>query len=160
MEREGRLLGIVTQNIDGLHQAAGSGNVIEFHGGCERFFCMSCRRDFDISRLSAITRDELPVVCDDCGGVIRPDVVFFGEAIPHKALMESEYLVERADTMLIVGTSGFVAPVNTYASRMKREGKKVVEVNLGATAYQGVADVSVDGPAEEVLPELYRLAGQ
>jgi NAD-dependent deacetylase len=157
MERDGRLAGVVTQNIDGLHQAAGSRNVVEFHGSCERFYCMSCGLDYDVGRLSGLAGDELPVTCDECGGTVRPDVVFFGESIPRRAMLESEKLMQQSDAMLIVGTSGFVAPVNMYASRMKYEGKKVVEVNLGATAYQGVADVSVDGPAEEVLPELYRL---
>jgi len=160
MERDGKLLGIVTQNIDSLHQAAGSHNVVEFHGSCARFYCMSCRRDYDVARLKNLTSDDLPVYCEQCGGLIRPDIVFFGEAIPRDAFMDSDMLAEQADAMIIVGTSGFVTPANTYASRMKYSGKKVVEINIGATAYQGVADVSIDGPAEEVLPELYRLVGQ
>jgi NAD-dependent deacetylase len=160
MERDGRLLGVVTQNIDSLHQAAGSQNVVEFHGSCERFYCMGCHRDYDTSRFKTLTRDDLPVLCDECGGLIRPDVVFFGEAIPRNAFMESDLLAEQSDALIIVGTSGFVAPANTYASRMKYAGKQVIEVNIGATAYQGVADVSIDGPAEEVLPELYRLVSQ
>lgn len=158
MERSGRLLGVITQNIDGLHKAAGSVNVIEFHGSFARFYCMACGRDYDTALIQGLTGADLPVKCGQCGGLIRPDVVFYGESIPRRAVIESDGLAGSSDAMLIVGTSGFVAPVNTYASRMKYEGKKVVEVNLGQTAYQGLADVSVDGPAEEVLPVLYRLA--
>jgi NAD-dependent deacetylase len=159
MERDGHIVGVVTQNIDGLHQAAGSRNVVEFHGNCERFYCMHCGRERDPAEFASLSEADLPVLCKDCGGLVRPDVVFFGEGIPGQALEDCEAMAERCDALLIVGTSGEVAPVNMYAARMKHQGKSVIEVNLGATAYRGIADVSIDAPAEEALPELYTLLG-
>lgn len=156
LERADRLQAIITQNIDGLHQMAGSTRVVEFHGNCRSFYCMGCQAIYDAGRAAALTREDIPWYCDRCGGLIRPEVVFFGEAIPTRAMRESERLLDRADLALIVGTSGEVAPANTFPYRIKAAGGRVIEVNLGPTAFGRLPDVRIDAPAEKVLPELAR----
>lgn len=87
---------------------------------------------------------------------MRPEVVFFGEAIPERAMREGEELVGLADLAVIVGTSGEVAPFNVFPYRIKAMGGRVIEINLGPTAYGRLSDVRIDAPAERVLPELAR----
>ncbi len=154
LERAGRLRAVITQNIDSLHQRAGSGRVVEFHGHCRSFYCNSCHAVGDAGRMAKLTRADIPWVCDHCGGLIRPEVVFFGEAIPAGAMREGEELVARADLAVIVGTSGEVAPFNIFPYRIKTMGGRVIEINLGPTAYGRLSDVRIDAPAERVLPEL------
>jgi len=153
LEQCGRLKGVITQNIDGLHQAAGSRDVIEFHGGCENFYCMRCKTGFSAQAARKVTKDDLPWRCS-CGGVIRPDVVFFGEGIPMAAMQAAERHAFSADFVLIVGTSGEVAPANQIPVQIKHGGGVVVEINLGPTMYRHVTDIRFDAPAEKILPLL------
>ncbi len=156
LEADGRLAGVVTQNIDGLHQRAGSRQVVEFHGSLRSWYCRRCGDEQDHSRFHELTPAQLPVTCR-CGGLVRPTVVFFGEGIPMEAMVGSGALVDGADLVLIVGTSGEVAPANAIPLRVKRAGGAVVEINLGPTAYEQVSDVRLDAPAEIALPLLYEL---
>ncbi|WP_428566616.1 MAG: SIR2 family NAD-dependent protein deacylase [Solidesulfovibrio sp. DCME] len=158
LEAAGRLAGVVTQNIDGLHQAAGSQNVVEFHGGLGRYFCNGCGRDHDPARALALTRRDIPWLCEDCGGVVRPDIVFFGEAIALDALTKSGQLALAADLIIVAGTSGEVAPANLLPREVKARGGAVVEINLGESAYKGLSDVTIAAPAEIALPALADLA--
>ncbi|THB69018.1 MAG: NAD-dependent protein deacylase [Desulfovibrio sp.] len=151
IEQAGLLTAVLTQNIDGLHQAGGSQRVVEFHGSARRFYCMSCKLDHDPEAIASLTQDDIPWTCE-CGGVIRPDFVFFGEHIPAAALSESLDLAARADVAVVVGTSGTVAPFNTLPHRVKANGGSVIEVNLHASEYGSLADVVVQGPAEDILP--------
>ncbi|MBG0776828.1 MAG: NAD-dependent deacylase [Desulfovibrionaceae bacterium] len=153
LERAGFLAGVITQNIDGLHQRAGSAHVIEFHGSAAEYHCMRCGRDHPRQAAERLREDELPWLCE-CGGVIRPDIVFFGEMIPPHALSASRELASQADLCVIVGTSGEVAPANTLAHAVAASGGRVVEINLGATAYGSLADVRIDARCEEVLPAI------
>lgn len=158
LENAGFISGIVTQNIDGLHQAAGSTRVVEFHGSGRRFYCMECNRDHDPARAATLSREELPLRCS-CGGVVRPDFVFFGEHIPPAALSESLALAREADLAVVVGTSGEVAPANTLPRMIKQQGGRVLEFNLGSSGYALLTDVLVQGPAEETLPAVADLLG-
>jgi len=153
LERAGRLKAVITQNIDGLHQAAGSREVIEFHGGCENFYCMRCKTPHAAAAARAVTAADLPWRCA-CGGVVRPDVVFFGEGIPAQAMESARRHAFAADLVLIVGTSGEVQPANQIPVQIKHGGGVVVEINLGPTLYRDVTDIRFDAPAEEVLPRL------
>lgn len=152
LEQAGKLDGVVTQNIDGLHQRAGSHNVVEFHGCGQRFYCMGCKKTFDPALISKLTPDDIPWRCDACDQVIRPDFVFFNEQIPSAAMQGAQDLAQRADLVVIAGTSGEVAPANTLPLLVKHRGGKVIEINLGRTHYEGVADVRIAAPAEEALP--------
>ena len=154
LEAAGRLAGIITQNIDGLHQAAGSRNVVEYHGGLRHFACMGCGRDHDPALAARLKPDDLPWRCAACGGVVRPDIVFFGEAIPLDALRKSGQLALAADVIVVVGTSGEVAPANSLPREVKARGGGVVVINLAESAFTGLADVSLYAPAQIALPAL------
>ncbi len=157
LERRGLLAGVVTQNIDGLHQAAGSQFVVEFHGSAERFSCTGCGQAQARAAIPGLLERGMPPRCPACGAAVRPDVVFFGEGIPPQAIAGAEMLLAGADLALIVGTSGEVAPANAIPLRVARGGGAVVEVNLGPTAYGDLADVRLDAPAEQVLPRILEL---
>jgi len=154
LEKEGRLAGVVTQNIDGLHQAAGSRNVIEFHGGIGRYYCLGCGRDYDPAQAFRLTSRDIPWRCAACGGLIRPDIVFFGEGISLDALTKSDQLALAADLIVVVGTSGEVAPANGLPREVKARGGVVVEINLSESTISPLADVRIAAPAEEALPIL------
>jgi NAD-dependent deacetylase len=147
-----RLLGaIITQNIDGLHAAAGSTDVVEFHGNVRTLRCMDCTER--IPSGSAPLRDR-PPRCT-CGGVLRPDVVFFGETIPPEALLRSQRVAEECAVMLVVGTSAVVQPAASIPVIARQAGALVVEVNPERTPLTDrVADVFLEGRSGEVLPAL------
>jgi NAD-dependent deacetylase len=151
LERLGHLSSVVTQNIDGLHQAAGSQHVVEFHGSGRRLRCLECGR---LVRRNEIMMDPLPPRCS-CGGLVKPDVVFFGEAIPERAAMTAFALASACQIMLVVGTSGIVAPASQLPLLAKRAGATVVEINLEPSPLsQGVSDFIFHASASQVLAEL------
>ena len=129
LEAKGFLLGIITQNVDNLHQAAGSKRVVEYHGNALRFVCDTCRGHHPRESLDF---SHTPLYCL-CGGLIRPDVVFFGEAIPPAAQAEAEELAQHCDLMLVIGTSGEVAPASYIPAIAKEWNALIVEVNLEPT---------------------------
>lgn len=152
LEQADWLRGVVTQNIDGLHQRAGSSTVVEFHGCGQRYYCMGCKKDYDPVLVKELTPADIPWRCEDCGQVIRPDFVFFNEQIPVAAMEGARQLAQSADLAVIAGTSGEVAPANTLPLLVKHRGGRVIEINLGTTNYESVADVRITAPAEEALP--------
>lgn len=154
LEKGGQLAGVITQNIDNLHQRAGSSLVIEYHGNFQRFYCQSCFINLPEQEVLTQCSQSIPVWCPSCGGLVRPDVVFFGEAIPTRAQQESIQLLKAADVLIITGTSGEVAPANVLPRQVKLSGGKIIEVNLGNTYYADITDVRFDAPAEQVLPRL------
>lgn len=154
LEAAGRLTAVITQNIDNLHQAAGSRNVIEFHGGMGRYHCHACRAGHDPARALTLGEGDIPWRCEACGGVVRPDIVFFGESIPLDALRKSGQVALAADFLLVAGTSGEVAPANALPFEIKARGGVVVEINPGESAYRAMADVRIEAPAEVALPLL------
>lgn len=152
LEQAGKVQAVVTQNIDNLHQRAGSRNVIEFHGSGQRYYCMGCKRDYDPQQVSSLTTADIPWHCEDCGKIIRPDFVFFNEQIPAKAMNSALAAAQQADLVVIIGTSGEVAPANTLPLYPKRKGGKVLEFNMDTSMFGDVSDIVVTGPAEESLP--------
>ncbi len=156
LEAAGKLQAVITQNIDGLHTAAGSRRVVEFHGNASRYYCMQCKKPHDSRDAAALTAETIPWMCD-CGGIVRPDIVFFGEHIPPQALATSLALARQADLLLIVGTSGEVAPANQLPWDVKTSGGKVIEVNLGDSMFGALPDLVLQAPAEEALPAIAAL---
>jgi NAD-dependent deacetylase len=149
LEAKGYLTGIITQNVDNLHQAAGSKRVVEYHGNARRFVCDHCRGHHPRETLDF---SQTPLYCL-CGGLIRPDVVFFGEAIPPAAQQEAEDLAQHCDLLLVIGTSGEVAPAS-YIPHIARQGHAlIVENNLEPTGLTtSIADHFLAGKAGELLP--------
>lgn len=150
LEKMGLLVAVVTQNVDGLHQAAGSRRVVELHGSIRRARCTSCHNRVRLDRVP----EEDVLRCPRCGSPMRPDVVWFGEPLPGSAWSEAVRLSSTCRCMLVVGTSGVVQPAASLLFTAKRSGALVVEVNVEETPITRVADVFLEGPAGRVLPEL------
>jgi NAD-dependent deacetylase len=153
----GVLEAVVTQNIDGLHQAAGSPRVIEFHGNGTRLICPSGCGPFaaDTMRAEMPAKSQpTPPLCPHCGVVLIPDVVLFGDPIPEGALYASFHLARYAGVVLVVGTSATVAPAAHIPQLAAQFGAALVELNLEPTALTAQADFSLRGPASQTLPAL------
>lgn len=148
LERRGKLTAVITQNIDGLHQAAGSKKVLELHGSLLRNYCSRCGRKYDADFVQNAT--DVPRC--SCGGIVRPDVVLYEEALDEAVLAESIRQIRSADVLIVGGTSLVVYPaaglVNYY------RGSKLALVNLGVTHMDGAADLVISGRIGEVFGRL------
>lgn len=142
MEAAGSLAAVVTQNIDSLHQAAGSRQVVELHGHTRTMTCLDCGQTLSAEPMLAdVLRDILPPPCPACGGLLKPDVVLFGEPLPYDMLSRAQYEALRADVMLIVGSSLEVMPAADLPLLAKRRGAKLVLVNRTPTALDDYMDL-------------------
>ncbi len=141
---------LVTQNVDGLHDRAGSRNICKLHGDLWVVRCTACGREGLDERTDF---PELPPRCE-CGGLLRPAVVWFGEPLPPDAWRTAEEAMSGAEVALVVGTSAVVYPAAGLIPLAEQAGAKVIEVNLEATPYSGVVDKSFRGKAGEILPLL------
>lgn len=183
LERLGLVAGIVTQNVDGLHQAGGARSVIELHGSLDRVVCLACRErtpradldarlraanprwtagagevrpDGDVTLTDADTEGFRTVDCLRCGGLLKPDVVFFGENVPPDRVARCYEIVERSRSLLVLGTSLTVMSGLRFVKRAAALGRPVVVVNQGVTRGDGLATVKVEAP---LGPTLTRLVG-
>jgi NAD-dependent deacetylase len=144
---------VITQNIDGLHQRAGSHDVIELHGSMLRFKCIHGRHTgFGVADFA--DQEQKPPRCPACGELLRPDVVWFGEALPADAIQRAEALSAGCDAMLVVGTSGVVFPAAAMPLLALQAGAVVIDVNPEKDALASRATVFLRGPGGTVLPEL------
>ena len=142
---------LATQNIDGLHRAAGSREVLELHGNVWTARCLDCGSRADIRELQENAR---PPVCRDCGSAMRPDVVLFGEMLPAGVFDRAVDAARSADVCFVVGTSALVYPAASLPEVAKRAGAFLVEVNPEETPLTQYCDASLRGPAGELLPRL------
>lgn len=159
LERRGKLIGVITQNIDGLHQKAGNdpGRVVELHGTTHDIRCMSCGRRYagvDLQRRLEAGEDDPR--CPVCGGVLRSGTILFGEPLPKRALEQAVLLSQAADFMLVIGTSLVVNPAAQLPAIAIRSGSQIAVINREPTPLDEQADVVVRGDAGPVLSELVR----
>ncbi|MGD9240720.1 MAG: NAD-dependent deacylase [Desulfobacterales bacterium] len=148
LEELGILKTIITQNVDGLHQMAGNSDVIEFHGNMAWQRCMECNAHYKTRRVE-IT--QIPPRCD-CGGILRPNAVLFGEMIPQEALWRSRQVATDCDVMLVIGTSAVVQPAALMPVVAKESGAKVIEINPEPTPLTGdISDYLIRGTAGDVM---------
>ncbi len=145
-------LWVITQNVDGLHQRAGSKRVVELHGNIWRVRCVRCGVRYYDHR---VPLEEIPPRCKECGGLLRPDVVWFGEALPQEALERAYELSLSAEIFLAVGTSAQVYPAAELPLIAKRSGAKLVEINPEETPLTPHADVSIRTGASEGLRRFF-----
>jgi NAD-dependent deacetylase len=146
---------VLTQNIDGMHRRAGSRKVIELHGNIWR---MRCPRDGTVIDLSEPVED-IPPVCQ-CGSILRPDVVWFGEQLPYGVLDAASQAASNSDVMFVIGTSAVVYPAAALPVLTKNKGGLVIEINIEKTELSSYADFSLFGRAGELMPVLWRLMAQ
>ncbi|MCK4546551.1 MAG: NAD-dependent deacylase [Candidatus Eisenbacteria sp.] len=154
LEAEGHLPAVITQNIDGLHQAAGSRNVIELHGTARRTSCMDCGTAFPIDEILPILDREIPPRCPRCEGNLRPSVILFGEALPPDALEKADHETRAADLVIVVGSSLAVYPAASIPEMAKTNGAGLIIVNVDPTPMDSVADVVFHNSAGTVLPQI------
>ena len=149
LERQGRLLAIITQNIDGLHQQAGSTRVLELHGNLNRYYCMRCGRPAQYQEV--IQAEEVPR-CQKCGGLIRPDVVLYEEMLDENVLKEAIRAISSADAMIVGGTSLVVYP----AAGLLRyySGDRLIILNRDPTPFDDEAAVVLHGNIDVLLPAI------
>ena len=153
LEREGKLSAVVTQNIDGLHQKAGSRNVFEVHGSVQRNFCMNCGADYDLD----FVLDEKNCVgsiphCKKCDGIVKPDVVLYEEALDDQVIGAAVDAIKNADTLIIGGTSLVVYPAASFVNYFG--GDKIVLINKSKGAGHMRVDLEINDPIGEVLGEV------
>ena len=146
LEEQGKLKAIITQNIDGLHQMAGSKNVLELHGTIHKNTCTKCAKKFDLDYI--IKSDSIPK-CDECGGTIKPDVVLYGESLDSEVIDKSIYFISQADVLIIGGTSLVVYPAAGFIRYFK--GSKLVLINKSETAYDRDADIVIHDSIGQVM---------
>lgn len=160
LEREGELDRVVTQNIDGLHARAGSESVVELHGDVDRVVCHDCGSRHDAAPFYARVRegavDGTPR-CPDCSGLVKPDVVLFGESLPTDPFEEAKRLAHEADCFLVVGSSLTVEPAASLPDHAAATGSALVVVNLDETPVSDRAEVDLRADATDVLPEIRTL---
>ena len=152
LERMGFLHCIITQNIDNLHQAGGSRDVIEYHGNAGTLCCLRCGTKYPAAEKQ---NDDLPRC--KCGKILKPGVIFFGEAIPQEAMDRSFELASSAGALLVAGTSAVVSPVNTIPSIAKHNGAGIIEINKEKTHLTNtVTDIFLQGNAGDIIPQLVK----
>ena len=161
LEEKGKLKAVITQNIDNLHQEAGSKNVIELHGTVINNFCVNCRKKFD---LSYIIESVAVPYCDNCGGIIKPDVVLYEEQLNQESVLSALGYIKNADMLIVGGTSLAVYPAAHYAScffsENKNKNKKSAIINKSETGYDEMFDISINEGLGMVLNNAYsRLYG-
>ena len=149
-ETKGIVKAIITQNIDNLHQLAGSKTVIEFHGNSNYFNCVE--DESHVSEIEEIDFDDSYPKCPKCGHLKKPSFIFFGEQIPVEAFRQSDFHARKTDVMIIIGSTGEVIPAANVPWDAKRNGAKIIEVNPGSSAFtNSISDIHLKGKASEVL---------
>jgi NAD-dependent deacetylase len=151
LERRIKDFTLVTQNVDNLHRRAGSKNVVELHGNIERSYCVDCGADTPEAELHEFKGTPR---CKQCGGLIRPGVVWFGEMLPTEAFSKAEEASARCDLFLCIGTSAVVYPAAALPFTALDQGAYVVEINLERTEFSSRAHEMLQGKAGEILPDL------
>ena len=154
LEARGLLRGIITQNIDNLHQKAGSRHVVEFHGTANHLTCIGCEKNYDLSEISL---SHLPPKCRECGNLLKPDFVFFGEPIPQEAHEESYRLCREADALLIIGTTGEIMPASQLPYAVP-ESCRIIEINIEPSSFTPrITDIFLEEKATVAAKKLENL---
>ncbi len=148
---------VVTQNIDNLHKRAGTTKIFELHGNIKRNFCSSCKKFYEIKDFE---KEGTAPKCNYCGGLIRPDVVWFGEMLPQEQFSGGESAAEWSDVCFVVGTSAVVYPAAYIPMSAKHAGSYLVEINIEPTELTKYADYSIFGKSGEILPAIVELLEQ
>jgi NAD-dependent deacetylase len=159
LERRGLLDGVITQNIDRLHRAAGSREVVEVHGSIASSTCRGCSASYGLGEVDALFDEDGVAICSACAGAVKPDVVLFGELLPEDAMRRAQALAAGAELMLCVGSSLVVHPVAGLPQLTLAEGGRLAVVTKGETPYDGEAELKLDGEVDEELQAVLAALG-
>jgi NAD-dependent deacetylase len=159
LERRGLVEGVITQNIDRLHRAAGSRDVVEVHGSIETSSCTRCAAVFELDEVDALFDGDGVAICASCGGGVKPDVILFGELLSESAMTRARDLAERAELMICVGSSLAVYPVAGLPQLTLEHGGRLALVTKGETPYDVDAELKLDGEVVEELAALMTALG-
>ena len=156
LEKKGWLKGVITQNVDGLHTKAGSENVFELHGSLRRVVCLECGGYYPMEDvMSRVFEGENPPLCSRCGGILKPDAVFFGEALPEEPWEKSIDLVSNSEVFIVMGSSLLVAPASGLPRLALSKGVVLVIINLMETPFDDEADIVI----REKIGEFFKRTG-
>lgn len=155
MEQNHLIHDIITQNIDNLHQVAGSQNVCEFHGTAQRLICIGCQTTFSGSELKNLIKIEPYPVCPSCQSLLKPDFVFFGESIPKIAYSQAIEDANSSDVFLLIGTTGEIQPASSIPLMAKQNKATIIEINISPSNYtKTITDFFLQGKATEILKKI------
>jgi NAD-dependent deacetylase len=154
IEAIGNLKTVITQNIDGLHQEAGSSSVIELHGTTRVIHCMECSKEYIMDDVFVKLEKQIPPLCSKCNGILRPAVVFFGETLNSQTINQANREAEKSDLILAVGSSLVVYPAADIPLRAKQTGAKLAIINKDSTPLDTIADYVINDAAGKVLPQI------
>jgi len=156
-EKKGMIEEIITQNIDNLHQEAGSKKVFEFHGTAQNFICTKCDREYKADELQ-LSNEAPHCLSPHCHGLLKPDFIFFGEGIPPKAYEASIYAAQHSDVFIVVGTTGEIMPASQIPIIAKQNGAKIIEINVKPSNYtHSIVDVFLQGKASSIFNQLDKM---
>lgn len=147
LEERGKLNAVITQNIDGLHQAAGTRNVLELHGSIHKNYCVKCNKNYSLDYILS-SKDIVPK-CENCGGIVRPDVVLYEEALDTDIIERSIHFISKAEVLIIGGTSLVVYPAAGLIKYF--QGSKLILINKSVTPYDDKADLIIKDSIGETL---------
>jgi len=152
LENAGFVHSVITQNIDNLHQEAGSKTVYEFHGNSRNLVCTGCSAQYPANEIDF---SDLPPVCEKCDKVLKPDFIFFGEPIPEPARTKSMQEARDAEVFIVVGTTGEIAPASNIPFEAKKNNCKIIEINTEPSKFtNAITDVFLQGKATDVITKL------
>lgn len=155
LEKTHRLSAIITQNIDMLHSRAGNTSIFELHGHMRLATCIRCFKEYDgVPIIKQVLDDGVVPRCPDCDGVLKPNVILFGEQLPYDQMMGAKNAAKIADLLIVIGSSLEVAPASDIPLIAKRNGAKLVIINLEPTIIDNYADIVIAGDAAEILPKI------
>ena len=158
LERKGKVLSVITQNIDGLHQKSGTKNLIELHGNITNAYCLKCNNQIKTKQtFNMIKKGINPPLCPVCNGLIKPDVVFFGENLPAKALDDAVEKSKQGDLFIVMGSSLVVMPAALMPGYAKSAGVKVVILNKMPTPYDSMADIVINEKLGTIIKNIKEL---
>ena len=147
LEEKGLLTGIITQNIDSLHQKGGSRNVVEFHGSLDTFTCLSCGENYSLAHVKECS---LPPHCATCDAILKPDIIFYDERIPDMVFAKTQQMLASADLLLVAGTSCKVEPAARIPLHIHNKGGKIIEINR-EPALNNLATITLEGNFSTVI---------
>lgn len=154
LEENGKLKAVITQNIDGLHQLAGSKCVLELHGNTRRISCLECKKSYALDEIFHQLKTELPPKCSNCKGTLKPEVVFFGESLPLATLDEAIKVSNECDLFLAIGSSLVVQPAASLPMMVKEKGAKLIIINKDPTPMDSIADIVFHSSASDILDKI------